>query len=256
MSDKLRVLAVIPARGGSKGLANKNILPLHGTPLLVHAINAGHGCPAITRTIVSTDSQQVADVARSHGGDVPFMRPAALSTDDAPMAPVIRHALEFVEGEESLEYDMVLLLDPTSPSRSAHQIAAAIQLLDEHPDVDGVVAVSEPTFHPVWVGVTLDGSGTLNRYFPEGVGVTRRQETKGRFLRINGNFYVWRSDFVRRLERSWLDEGRHMGYEIPETQAFSIDDAYEFQLIDALAAAGIVQLPQQPVATAVPAEDR
>lgn len=255
MSDKLRVLAVIPARGGSKGVANKNILPLRGTPLIVHAINAGHGCPLISRTIVSTDSQEIADVARTHGGEVPFLRPAALATDDAPMAPVIRHALEFVEGEECLKYDMVVLLDPTSPSRSPHQLAAAIRLLEEHPDVDGVVAVSEPTFNPVWVGVTLDGNGNLDRYFPEGIGVTRRQDTKGRFLRINGNFYVWRSDLVRRLERSWLDEGRYLGYEISEAQAFSIDDAYEFRLIDALAATGMVQFPQPPVAITMPATD-
>ena len=80
------------------------------------------------------------------------------------------------------------------------------------------------------------------RYFEAGTGVTRRQEV-GRFLRINGNFYLWRADFVRRLEASWFDEGTHAGLEIPEAQAFSIDDEYEFRLIEALIVAGIIRLP-------------
>ncbi len=84
--------------------------------------------------------------------------------------------------------------------------------------------------------------GALERYFEAGTGVTRRQDVD-RFLRINGNFYLWRAEFVRRLESSWFDEGRHAGAEIPESQAFSIDDAYEFRLIEALIGAGIIQLP-------------
>ncbi len=83
---------------------------------------------------------------------------------------------------------------------------------------------------------------TLSRYFASGVGVTRRQDT-ARYLRINGNFYVWRAASARALSRSWFDEGRYSGLEIPEAQAFSIDDDYEFRLIEALVAAGLVRLP-------------
>ena len=111
-------------------------------------------------------------------------------------------------------------------------------------DLDGVISVSEPTFNPVWVGVRPAGSpdGALRRFFDAGTGVTRRQDVE-RYLRINGNFYLWRSDFVRRLESSWFDEGTHAGAEIPESQAFSIDDEYEFRLIEALIVAGIIRLP-------------
>ncbi len=246
MTDPMsqRILAVVPARGGSKGLPGKNIRPLCGLPLIAHSIRAAALTPVITRCVVTTDSAEIAEVARSHGGDVPFLRPPELAQDDTPMAPVVRHALEWVEREEALTYDAVLLLDPTSPARVPQQLADAAATLAADPALDGVVSISEPTFNPVWVGVRPDGSprGTLARYFDTGAGVTRRQDA-GRFLRINGNFYLWRSDFVRRLETSWFDEGVHAGAEIPEAQAFSIDDEYEFRLIEALVAAGIIRLP-------------
>jgi N-acylneuraminate cytidylyltransferase len=205
---------------------------------------------------VTTDSAEIADIARAHGGDVPFLRPAHLAADDTPMAPVVRHALEWVEREEGRPYDAVLLLDPTSPARVPAQLAEAARRLETTPDLDGVVSVSEPTFNPVWVGVRPDDErgGALSRYFPAGKGITRRQDA-ARFLRINGNFYLWRADFVRRLEASWLDEGTHAGLEIPEAQAFSIDDDYEFRLIGALVGAGLITLPWLDAGDAAATED-
>ncbi|MEW1955039.1 acylneuraminate cytidylyltransferase family protein [Terrabacter sp. NPDC080008] len=239
-----RVLAVIPARGGSKGLPGKNIRPLRGLPLIAHSIRAAALTPEVTRCVVTTDSPEIARVAREHGGDIPFLRPSELASDDTPMAPVVRHALESVEREEGTAYDAVLLLDPTSPARVPAQLAEAVRRLTATAGLDGVVSVSEPTFNPVWVGVRPDDArdDVLTRYFPSGAGVTRRQDV-GRFLRINGNFYLWRADFVRRLESSWFDEGHHSGLEIPEAQAFSIDDDYEFRLIEALVGAGLITLP-------------
>ncbi|MCU1536257.1 MAG: acylneuraminate cytidylyltransferase [Humibacillus sp.] len=239
-----RVLAVIPARGGSKGLPGKNVRPLAGLPLIAHSIRAAALTSEITRCVVTTDAPEIAEVARAHGGDVPFLRPSELAADDTPMAPVVRHALEWVEDDEGRTYDAVLLLDPTSPARLPAQLADAIRRLTSTPDLDGVVSVSEPTFNPVWVGVRQDATraGALARFTDSGAGVTRRQDVD-RFLRINGNFYVWRAGFVRRLEASWFDEGTHAGAEIPEAQAFSIDDDYEFRLIEALVAAGLLHLP-------------
>ena len=239
-----RILAVIPARGGSKGLPGKNVRPLCGMPLVAHSVRAAALTPVVTRCVVTTDSPEIAEVARTHGGDVPFLRPPELAQDDTPMAPVVRHALEWVERDEGSTYDAVLLLDPTSPARVPQQLADAASTLAAGAELDGVVSVSEPTFNPVWVGVRPDGSerGVLTRFFDTGAGVTRRQDA-GRFLRINGNFYLWRSGFVRRLEASWFDEGVHAGVEIPEAQAFSIDDEYEFRLIEALVGAGLIQLP-------------
>ncbi|WP_377644035.1 cytidylyltransferase domain-containing protein [Oryzobacter terrae] len=236
-----RVLAVVPARGGSRGLPDKNVRLLSGLPLVVHAIRAAAGVAAISRTVVTTDSTRIADVAREHGGDVPFLRPAGLAADDTPMAPVIAHALATVEEMEGSSYDAVVLLDPTSPAREPQQVTAALEMLWADPALDGVVSVSEPTFQPEWVGVRHEGAA-LARYFPASAGVTRRQDTE-RYLRINGNFYVWRAASARALSRSWFDEGRYGGLEIPEAQAFSIDDEDEFRLIQALVDAGVVRLP-------------
>jgi CMP-N,N'-diacetyllegionaminic acid synthase len=242
VSSTTRVLAVVPARGGSKGLPGKNVRPLAGLPLIGHSLGAARMVPAVTRCIVSTDSPEIAATATALGADVPFLRPAELARDETPMAPVLRHALASVEAEEGREYDVVLLMDPTSPARDPDEIERAVGLLAEHPDWDGVVSVSEPTFNPVWVGVRPAEDGTMARFFPDGVGVVRRQELP-RYLRVNGNFYVWRAAFIRRVESSWMDEGVHGMVEIPELRAFAIDYQYEFDLLEALVAQGTVRLP-------------
>jgi N-acylneuraminate cytidylyltransferase len=180
-------------------------------------------------------------VAREHGGDVPFLRPPELAADDTPMAPVVAHAVTTVEQMEGATYDAVLLLDPTSPARDPQRVTSAVEMLWQEPHLDGVVSVSEPTFQPEWVGVRRTGS-TLSRYFASGAGVTRRQDTQ-RYLRINGSFYVWRAACARGLSRSWFDEGRYGGLEIPEAQAFSIDDDDEFRVVEALVTAGLLRLP-------------
>lgn len=239
-----RVLGVVPARGGSKGLPGKNIRPLAGLPLVVHSLRAGAMMRTLTRCIVSTDDPVVARVAREHGGDVPWLRPAELAQDTTPMAPVLRHALAAVEEEEGTPYDAVVLLDPTSPARVPQEVDAAVDRLLTSPDLDGVISVSQPTFNPVWVGVRPSAAepGVLERYFPQGAGVTRRQEVP-RYLRINGTFYVWTAAFVRRVEGAWFDEGRHGMVEIPESRAFAIDELGEFEDLEAAVARGRVVLP-------------
>lgn len=242
MTEVPRVLAVIPARGGSRGLPGKNIRPLAGLPLIAHSIRAAAMIPIVTRCVVSTDSEEIAEVARAQGGDVPFLRPDELARDDTPMAPVISHALATIEQEEGRAYDTVLLLDPTSPSRLPNQIEDAAHRLFADERLDGMLSVSEPTFNPTWVGVNESKAGSLERYYAIGAGITRRQDAP-RYLRINGNFYLWKSAFVRRVKTSWFDEGKHGGVEIPESQAFSIDDESEFRIVEALLAAGLLRMP-------------
>ena len=239
-----RVLAVVPARGGSKGLPGKNLRPLAGVPLIAYSLRAARLVPSITRCVVTTESAQIAAVAAELGGDVPFLRPGELAADETPMAPVLRHALETVEAQEHARYDYVILLDPTSPVRDPADVQTALELLRGRVEWDGVVSVSAPTFQPVWVGVrpAEDDPDRLERYFADGVGVTRRQQLP-RYLRINGNFYVWRAAFVRGMRTSWFDEGVHGMVEIPESRAFAIDHQYEFELLEALVAQGLVSLP-------------
>ena len=119
MTSGERIVAVIPARGGSKGLPGKNIRPLAGLPLIVHSIRLAQLCPAITRTIVSTDAANIAQVAREAGAEAPFLRPAELAGDGTPMWPVLRHALDFVEKEEGRASDRFQNSPQATPHRAA-----------------------------------------------------------------------------------------------------------------------------------------
>ena len=234
-------LAIIPARGGSKGLPGKNIIDLAGMPLIGHSIRCAEACPQIDRCIVSTDSAEIARVANSLGGDTPFVRPSELAQDDTPMMSVLRHALEVMERSEGRTYGSVLLLDPTSPGRSPRDIARAFDQLDADPAAVGVVACSEPTFNPYWVGVNAE-QRFLTRAFAHATVATRRQDAP-RFLRINGSLYLWRSEYIRTAPSAWFDGGPHLCLETPETSAFSIDDRDELDRLRALLAAGVVRFP-------------
>lgn len=236
-----RVLAVIGARGGSKGLPGKNVRPLLGLPLIAHSLACAALAKAVTRTIVTTDSEEIAAVARAHGGDVPFLRPGALAQDTTPMFPVVTHALLEVERLEQRTYDFVVLLDPTSPGRLPSEIDKGIGMLEAAPGAQGVVACSRPTFNPFWVGVVRGNDGYIAPAF-EGANAFMRRQGVPDFFRINGSLYVWRTAFVRSAPERWRD-APHLMLELPEARAFSIDDLYEFNLAEAVLERGLVELP-------------
>ncbi len=234
----MSVLTVIPARAGSKGLPGKNIRPLAGLPLLAHSIRCAH-LAGLTDVIVSTDSAEIADVARAYGAMVPFMRPAELATDSAPMMPVIEHALLSFESSVGSHFDRVLLLDPTSPGRLPGDIASANRILDEDGSTMGVVAVSRPHFNPYWVGVTAV-DGVLQPAFPALARAGRRQDLPP-FFRINGSLYLWRREFVLSGQH-WSDE-KMAPLEIPEARAFSIDTLEEFEMAEWQVTTGRLAMP-------------
>ena len=136
----MSVIAVIPARGGSKALPRKNILPLAGMPLLAHTIRDARAAKGVDRTIVSTDDAEIAEVARAWGAEVPFMRPAELATDHATTEVVLQHALAWLEREERARVDVVVLLEATSPLRAAGLVDAVVARLDD-PDIDTAFTV-------------------------------------------------------------------------------------------------------------------
>lgn len=241
MTDIHPILCVIPARGGSKGLPRKNVLPLGGLPLIGHSLECARRCPIVARTVVSTDDDEIARVARALGGEVPFVRPAELADDKTPTIPVLRHALETAERLDGRAYGSVLLLEPTSPIRDPADLARAAQLLEADASAVGVVACSRPTFNPLWVCVT-PRDGAIERVFDVGRGATRRQDLPP-VLRINGCLYLWRSEYLRTAPADWLSGGRHVPLEIPESRAFSIDDADELAVLEALVTAGRVRVP-------------
>ncbi len=240
MRSAPKILAVIPARGGSKGLPGKNLRPFAELPLIAHTILYTKLCPEIGRCIVSTDSPEIAEVAVRFGADVPFVRPAALAQDDTPIWPVLQHALAHVEAREAASYDLLLLLDPTSPAREPADISGAMRRLQEQPRADGVIGVSRPEFNPIWHCV-VERDGWMGDLFEEGARVERRQDVRPVY-RINGSLYLWRTAFVRSA-RSWRQDGRHRLYEIPESRAMSIDTVEQFERAELLVKSGRIVLP-------------
>jgi len=157
----VEILALIPARGGSKGLPGKNILPLNGHPLIAYSVAAGLKTPEITRVICSTDSADIAKVARDYGAETPFMRPPELAQDYSNDLEAFSHALKWLEINEGYVPDIVVQLRPTSPIRFISDIQSAINSLSDHPEIDSVRAVSEPTTTPYKMWIT-DNKGLLS----------------------------------------------------------------------------------------------
>lgn len=141
------VMGVILARGGSKGIPRKNINPLAGVPLIAHTIFAARDAKSLHRTIVSTDDEEIAEIARNYGAEVPFLRPAGLAEDDTPDLPVFQHALRWLEKHEGYRPDILVHLRPTYPLRMVEDIDAAVSLLMES-DADSVKSVREVKEHP------------------------------------------------------------------------------------------------------------
>ncbi len=141
MVTQAEVLALVPARGGSKSLPRKNIRPFGGHPLLAYSIAAGLQARSVARVIVSTDDEEIAGVARGYGAEVPFLRPADLALDDTPDLPVFQHALRWLAEHEGYRPDIVVQLRPTSPLRPPDCVDRAVAILLEHPEVDSVRGV-------------------------------------------------------------------------------------------------------------------
>lgn len=148
MIPSTNVLALIPARGGSKSIPRKNVLPFAGHPLIAYSIAAGLAAETVTRVIVSTDNDEIAELSRSCGAEVPFTRPSEHAQDDTPDLPVFQHALQWLAEHEDYHPDIVVQLRPTSPLRRVWHIDQAVLQLIERPEVDAVRTVCEPFQNP------------------------------------------------------------------------------------------------------------
>jgi CMP-N,N'-diacetyllegionaminic acid synthase len=236
------ILAVIPARGGSKGLPGKNVRPLAGLPLIAHSIKCAALCLEIDRCIISTDSDKIADCVKQYGGNAPFLRPPELAQDDTPMMPVLQHALKEMERLDARRYESLLLLDPTSPGRLPADVIRAVAMLEEDPNCIGVVGVSEPHFNPRWNCVE-ERSGYMALAFAQGVKYVRRQDVPPVY-RINATLYLWRRDYLLSAPAApFASDARHKMLVVPETRAIHIDTIEDFQLAEAMIHAGIAELP-------------
>lgn len=153
MYNNKKIIAVIPARGGSKGIKKKNIILLGGKPLIAYSIEVAKKSPLIDRVIVTTDSPEIARVAEEYGAEVPFIRPSELAQDDTPAYPVLRHTLKFLEEKENFKPDIIVWLEPPNPFRTAEKIDEAIKIFEADKEADSMRGVCEPFQNPfkMWI---------------------------------------------------------------------------------------------------------
>ena len=191
-----KMLGIIPARGGSKGIPGKNIRMLGGKPLIYYAVRAARESGLVDRLILTTDSAEIADVGKSLGIEMPFIRPANLAQDDTPMFPVIDHAVQFVESQ-GWQPDIILLLQPTAPLRQPEHIQAAVKILTET-KCDAVASVVEVPQHYAPDFVLKLEEGKLKPFLEGGEKVTRRQDTRAAYSRDGTIYAFWRDVFIHK----------------------------------------------------------
>jgi CMP-N,N'-diacetyllegionaminic acid synthase len=225
-----RVLVVVPARGGSKGVKLKNLHPLLGVPLVGHVGAVVRELPWVDRAVVSTDHREIADAARKSGLDVPFMRPPALSGDLIGDQPVLAHALGETEGVDGGRFDVVVMLQPTSPLRRPAHVAAVVEkLIDEGWDAVWTVSRTDLKYHPL-KQLTLDADGRMDYFDPRGATIIARQQLVPTHTR-NGAAYAFTRDCV--LVQQTIKGRRTAGIVLDEPMV-SIDTLDDFARVEAV----------------------
>ena len=224
-----RVVAIIPARSGSKGLPGKNVRELCGKALIAWSIEQGLACEYIDKVLVSTDSEEIANIAARHGASIPFLRPKALAGDETSTMDVLLHALDHLSSTGEL-YDYVVLLEPTSPLRDVADIAGALELLVGSECAESVVGVSKAeASHPSFLFAVQDGLlHPMTGSQPTGL---RRQDLKENFYYLEGSIYVSgvpslrnNKSFYHDATAPWLVE-RYKAIEIDELSDFIVVEA-------------------------------
>lgn len=224
----MKILAIIPARGGSKGLPGKNIKPLCGKPLIGWTIEQAKASKYITEIYVSTDSAEIAEVAESFGVKVPDLRPAELASDTAPSSGFVVYTLEKLAREGKV-FDYVILLEPTSPLRETSDIDRSIEMLEAHPDAESIVGVCKTECaHPAFL--TRIDRGLLQPYQGD-MAAIRRQELDELYF-FEGTVYVSRTEAF--LKKHGFYHDKTLPYIVPKWKSFEIDDAEDWFIIESI----------------------
>jgi CMP-N,N'-diacetyllegionaminic acid synthase len=226
-----KVLAIIPARGGSKGVPRKNIRPVCGKPLIAYTIETALAARHMfSRIVVSTDDEEISEIARRYGADVPFLRPAGLADDKAPMVPVIQHAVRFVEQDDNIQFDWVCLLQPTEPFRTAEDIEQSLSIALKG-ECDSVISVVQVfSVHPILMK-RVD-AGRLVPYCIEEKEGTRRQDYQPPAYMRNGAIYLTNRDVL--VERGSIWGNVIHPYIMPPERSVGIDSELDFKLVELL----------------------
>jgi N-acylneuraminate cytidylyltransferase/CMP-N,N'-diacetyllegionaminic acid synthase len=222
--ENVKILSIIPARLGSKNIPGKNIKYFAGKPLIEYTIESALNSKLINRVIVSTESEEIAQISRNYGAEIPFLRPVELAQDETPTLPVLQHVVDFLHNKESYEPDMIVTLQPTSPLRKTEHIDEAIIKLIET-EADSVVSLCKVEHSPYWMK-KLEGDNRVFSFIEESEKYTRRQDLP-KIYRLNGAVYVTKYDVLMRGNRILGDDTRA----IIMSQEDSIDIDTELDLM-------------------------
>lgn len=226
MKDNKKILAIIPARGGSKGVLKKNIKLLAGKPLIAWTIETALSVTCLDRVILSTDDRQISEIGKQYGAEVPFLRPEKIAADDTLDMPVYEHALAWLNDNENFCPDIIVWLRPTAPLRIAQDINNALDILIKK-EPDWVRSVCEVEHHPYWMYKLNEGS---MEPFIEGIQIKNymRRQLLPPAYRLNGAVEVaWRSTI---LEKKLLYSGEIEAYIMPSDRSIDIDSEMDFRL--------------------------
>ena len=226
---KERVLGVIPARGGSKTIPRKNIRDLLGIPLIAYTIREALKAKTLTRLIVSSEDSEILAVARKYGAETPFVRPRELATDDSLTIDVVIHAITTVEEQEGTKYNYVVVLQPTTPLRTAEDIDTAVMKLIES-GADSVISiVNVGAIHPYRMKTIVNG--LLVDYADEEIENMPRQKLPPVYIR-NGSIYATKRDVL--VEERTFKGKTCIPYEMPEERSVNIDNKFDLMLAESL----------------------
>jgi CMP-N,N'-diacetyllegionaminic acid synthase len=230
MINNKSVIAIIPARGGSKGLPGKNIRDLCGKPLIAWTIEKALKSQYLDAVVVTTDAQEIADIAILHGAEAPFLRPPELASDTATTLQAVEHLLGYYRDVKGQAFDYVVLLEPTSPLREDNDIDRALATLHENAaDFDGIITLGEVNEHPSIIK-RLDGP-RISPFCPDLVQTTRRQDNIPAYFPF-GVAYIVKTDALLGEQTFYVD--RTMGFPIQRYQAYEIDDIYDFLCVESI----------------------
>ena len=235
MNERQHVLAVVTARGGSKGLPGKNLRELGGKPLIAWTIEAGLQSRRIDRLILSTDDEEIAEVGRRFGADVPFIRPAELATDTSHHPEVMIHAAQFVAEDAAVDYDVILLLQPTVPFRTGAHIDQSIELFLRS-GAESLIALKTQDYPPWWM-FQLEGERIRPAFeWKPGVNVfnMERQEFPAVY-RPNGAIYLtWTQSLI--VNKRLVDPADCAYFIMDQAASVDIDTLTDFTLAEAMLA--------------------
>jgi N-acylneuraminate cytidylyltransferase/CMP-N,N'-diacetyllegionaminic acid synthase len=218
------MLAIIPARGGSKGFPGKNIKPLGGLPLICHSIKAALKSNLIDRVIVSTEDNEIASIAKDCGAEVPLMRPANLASDTSMVMDAYLHAVDFIAKENSKPIQSFAALLPTVPLRTSEDIDNAIKIFNDK-NANSVISVAEAPIPLHW-NMRITKEGILENYLSEFNAIKNRQELEKTYV-PNGAIYVFRTEILRSTRQYYTE--KTFPYIMPRNRSADIDDLLDFE---------------------------